>query len=68
MRRSEMIEQIELFITECNRDGFTLSETSECLLDFLEGCGMFPPYSGSDPFYSSRLGALNDCVWEEEDD
>ena len=44
MKRSEMEKEIILFIDECiNRDGFSLKETGEALLDFIEGCGMLPP-------------------------
>ena len=43
MKRSEALEQVELFIDEClNRDNFTICETADCLLDFLEGMGMRP--------------------------
>lgn len=43
MKRIEMVYQIKLFISECEKRGFTKFETSKRLLDFLEGCGMLPP-------------------------
>lgn len=43
-------------------------DAEERILSFFEEQGMIPPYSGSDPYYSARIGALNDCKWEPEDE
>jgi len=48
MRRSDMENQIAIFIQEClERDGFSYQDTADSLIDFIESYGMLPPsYEG----------------------
>jgi hypothetical protein len=68
MKRSIMVNNMELYWREAIDIGFDINESMEYLLDKMENLGMLPPYSGSDPFYQSRSGSLNDCKWEPEDE
>ena len=71
MKRSEMQTEIELFIDKCiNRDGLTVKETAECLLDFIEGCGMLPPGSYIRTVYYGDDDSIEElvAVWEDEDE
>lgn len=67
-----MVEQIELFIKECRKDGFSDKETAGAILDLVEEFGMLPPYNpnhGVSTYYIA-MGCSDRLLhrWESEDE
>ena len=70
MKRSEMIEKIVIELDALGYNCFekiSYEEVADSILKLQEELGIYPPYSGSDPWGVDRAMAC-ELTWEPEDD
>jgi hypothetical protein len=71
MKRSEMIEGLEITIRLCKEKNFSDEHFAQHMLRYMENLGMLPPFS-HDVFYknwqSSNRTEHNGNEWDKEDE